>query len=230
MNIEEKIGFSSIKEKLNRLVYSDLGRSKIDEINFETNINIIRSRLNETEEFKRILLNEELLIEHLYDLREKLKSIAIENTYLIVEEIVQLSRTLTTLQNIISFFKNEEKRELYPSLYQKVSEIKTYKFIFDSIKKILSKEGEIKDSASIELKRIRSELASKESQVSGIVKRTFSEAQKKGILDDDANISIRNGLMLIPVNAMYKNRIQGVVQDYSSTGKTVYIEPLKSVE
>ena len=230
MNLEKKIGFDIIIEAFKKLLISDLGKSLINKITFDTNPTLIKLHLQQTYEFKKILLESNLPVENLYDLREVLENIRIENSFLNPENILKLWKSLTGLQNIVNFFKLDEHKENYPSLSKKTLEVTIQKSIFDLIKNILTKEGEIKDNASKELKRIRKEISEKESQISGIARRALNEAKKNGYLNDDANITVRNGRMLIPVNSMHKNQIQGIVQDYSSTGQTVYIEPYKSVE
>lgn len=230
MNLESKIGFDKIIELLNQMFISDLGKSIVNEIKFDNNFWKVQKRLEYTYEFTKILKEKDLTIEYLYDLRENLKNLNVEKTYLSQEEILKLWRSMNVLQGIVNFFKNEENRENYPNLSEKISNVKIYKFIFDLIKQILTNEGEIKDNASKELKRIRSEITTKESQVSGVIRRAFNEAKSHGFIDEEANITVRNGRMLIPVNAMNKNKLQGIIQDYSATGQTVYIEPIKSVE
>lgn len=230
MNLESKIGFDKILELLKQKFVSNLGASFLSDVKFSNNINTIKNRLLTTYEFKQILLENNLSVDNIYDLSDELKKLKIENTFLLQEELLKLWKTLTSIDQIVSFFKIDENKQNYPNLSLKISEIKIFKFIFDLIKRIINKEGEIKDSASKELKRIRSEISEKESQVSGIVRRALNDAKKDGFLEDDASITIRNGRMLIPVNSMNKNKIQGVVQDYSTTGRTVYIEPIKSIE
>ncbi len=231
MSIEKKIGFDLIKKKLHSFVLSNLGSSLIDSMSFSSDIEFIERELKAIDEFKKILIEKNFPTDNFYDVRSILeKTKSVENIYLSTTEILHIWRSLTTLKNIINFFSNEENRENYPILYQKSRKVKLFGFVTDSIKQILTKEGEIKDSASNELRKIRSELSAKERQASSIVRKAYNEAQKTGVLDDEANITVRNGKMLIPVNASLKNKIAGIVQDYSSSGKTVYIEPLKSVE
>lgn len=231
MNIEQKIGFETVRKKLYKYVLSNLGKSLIEKMKFVSDFEYIKTELTAIEEFKSILAQKNFPTDHFYDVREiLLKTKSVENIYLIPEEILNIWRTQITLKDIQSFFKSEENKENFPTLSTKSKKLKIYDFVIDSIKQILSKEGEIKDSASAELKKIRSELYSKEKQISGLVRKAYSDALKSGILDDEANITVRNGKMLIPVNASFKNKISGIVQDYSSSGKTAYIEPLKSVE
>ncbi|MBN2893887.1 MAG: endonuclease MutS2 [Bacteroidales bacterium] len=230
MSVELKIGFDKIKTKLNSFFQGELGRSRLESISLFFDVKEIERELNYVSEFKKIIETEEFPGGSFHDIREVLKKVKLENSYLVVEEVVLLWHTISTIQDIISFFKNEDTREKYPNLFEKSKEVKYYPMVIDNIKRILSKEGKIKDSASNELKRIRTELRSKESQVSGIVHKSLAEVEKSGFLEEGSGVVIRNGKMLIPVLASHKNKIGGIVQDYSASGKTVYIEPFKSVE
>ena len=58
----------------------------------------------------------------------------------------------------------------------------------------------------------------------------LQKAQEEGWADKDTNISIRDGRMVIPVPAAYKRKINGIVHDESTTGKTSYIEPTEIIE
>ncbi len=231
MNIKSKLGFDKIINKAKSLTISELGRDFFDEIEFYTNKKFINKELSAIVEFQRIIAEKDFPVDYFFDVRDALKKVKnLENSYLLQDEILQIWRSLSTLKAILNFFSNDENSENFPVLSEKAKQVKFYSFVTDSIKQILTKDGKIKDNATKELKIIRSEISEHEKQVSGIVKRAYAEANKLGIIDEDANITIRNGKMLIPLKAMHKNKIQGIVQDYSTSGKTVYIEPIKSVE
>lgn len=230
MSIEVKIGFDKIKQKLNSYFQGELGKSLLDDIKLHFDKKVIDNELSCISEFKQIIEKELYPGGSFHDIRNVLERIRLENSYMAEEEVVLLWRTVSTIQELLSFFKKEENREEYPNLFQKSTQVKYYPFVIDAIKRILSKEGKIKDSASKELRRIRTTLKEKENQISGIVHKSLSEVERNGYLEDGAGVVVRNGKMLIPVLAAHKNKINGVVQDFSSSGKTVYIEPLKSVE
>lgn len=231
MNIEKKLGFDIIKEKLAKYITSKPGLNKIEEIKFTSDKGKIETKLIQTKEFVQIIEKEEFPLDTIADIQPAIEKITnLKDAYLTVEEIQQISKTLRTLKNILNFFRNEEKRELYPQLTKLSLSIKFYPLVQNMIDSILTKDGEIKSSASKELKRIRDDIQSKERQINSIIKKVFAFAQKNNIADDEANITIRNGKMLIPVRPANKNKIKGVVQDYSSTGQTAYIEPIESVE
>ena len=58
----------------------------------------------------------------------------------------------------------------------------------------------------------------------------LQKAQEEGWADKDTNIAIRDGRMVIPVPAAFKRKINGIVHDESTTGKTSYIEPTEIIE
>ena len=95
---------------------------------------------------------------------------------------------------------------------------------------ILDKYGEIKDNASDELFKIRKSLREKENSISRKIQAILRKAQMDGIAEEDASVSVREGRILIPVNAANKRKLQGFVYDESASGKTVYIEPIEVVE
>ena len=229
--IEKKLGFDIVINKLKKQTLSSLGISKIEKITFSRNLNFIKSQLKLTAEFLNIIENEDFPLDYIADLREQLEAINKKyDAYLQSEEILKLGQTLKSLKNILNFFKNEQNCEKYPELTKLAKQIKFYPAILSFIDKIITKDGEIRSSASKELKKIRDELATKEKQISSVVRKIWNYSQKAGIVDNEAQITVRNGKMLIPVKVANKNKLKGVIQDYSASGMTAYIEPLESIE
>ncbi|HEX7584068.1 MAG TPA: endonuclease MutS2, partial [Prolixibacteraceae bacterium] len=90
--------------------------------------------------------------------------------------------------------------------------------------------GKIKDYASPELSQIRKELLSKQSGVSKRLQAILKKAQDDGLVEEDASVAMRDGRAVIPVASAFKRKLNGIVHDESSTGKTSYIEPAEVVE
>ena len=209
---------------------SHLGKSKTDEMAFSSNFENIETQINRTHEFKQIIfLSKDFPLDGFYDLRYAIKKIETLNTYFTVTELFNLKKGFDTLLKISTFFKRDEANN-YPFLKNLCSQIDVPKTILQKINTILTETGEIKDSASPELKQIRSQIASKQSSVSGVVNRLLRTAKAQGWAEPDAEITVRDGKLLIPVQSGAKRKIQGIVADESSSGKTSFIEPLESVE
>ena len=231
MKIQQKIGFDKILIKLKSYALSSLGKERIEQIKFETSESKINKMLLQTVEFKDICENSvNFPTSYFLDAKPIFNKIKIPNTYPIAKELLVIKRSLETIKSIIFFFENEDNKDKYPELYALIKQANNFPNIYKAINNIITKDGDIKNSASPELKNIRSNLAQKQSQVSTIIRKEFKKAQKNGLIEKNANISMRDGKLLIPVSAYDKNKVQGVVQYQSATGKTVFIEPLQSIE
>jgi DNA mismatch repair protein MutS2 len=95
---------------------------------------------------------------------------------------------------------------------------------------VFDKDGTIKDGASNNLKKIRQEIRAKEVRVRKELDTILKFAGDKGYTDQDSGLTIRDGRLVVPVLAEHKRRIKGLVVDESTTGKTVYLEPLQVFE
>lgn len=97
--------------------------------------------------------------------------------------------------------------------------------IFDSI----NFDEEISDSASPELRNIRRKMQALAAGIrEKLDKMIRSEAYKKYL--QDALVTQRNGRFVVPVKSEYRSEIHGLVHDTSSSGATVFIEPMAVVE
>jgi len=229
-NFEEKLGFDQIRLLLKQHCLSNLGKEQVDEMRFMTKHANIEKQILLTEEFKHILMfQSDFPTSYFIDLRQALSKIHIEGTFLSQTELFDLKKSLSTIKDIVQFFKNT-KEEYYPELKKIAAQFNLYPFIFQRIESILDKYGDIKDSASAELARIRASLQSKRNAISRRVQSVLRKAQEEGIAESDAEITIRDGKMLIPVLATNKRKIPGFIYDQSATGKTFFIEPAEVIE
>jgi DNA mismatch repair protein MutS2 len=120
------------------------------------------------------------------------------------------------------------ERDQAPTLFEIVAgipaELKTLAALLH--KKILP-GGELDDRASPELARIRRELANARSRITrsleGVMRRS-SEAIQEEL------VTVRNDRFLIPVRADHRARINGVAHGSSSSGQTIFVEPLETIE
>ncbi|RXQ97742.1 endonuclease MutS2 [Ancylomarina salipaludis] len=229
-NFETKIRFDKVRELLKKQCLSALGRDLVDELKFSESFKRVSRRVNETNEFKTICLEEENFpLGHFIDVRSSLEKIRIEGTYLELEELFNLKRSLESISAILRFFKNKEEGS-YPHLMKLTGNVKMYPYIFERINAILTKHGRMKDNASPELLQIRSSLTQKQATISRRMQALLRAAQKDGWVDQDVSLSVRDGRTVIPVASAYKRKIKGIVHDESATGKTSYIEPAEIVE
>jgi DNA mismatch repair protein MutS2 len=87
--------------------------------------------------------------------------------------------------------------------------------------------GELDDRASPELARIRSEIARLRSQ---LTRSLESLMRRSEAAIQDELVTVRNDRYVIPVKADHRGRVRGVAHGFSSSGATVFIEPLETID
>ena len=232
-NFEEKIGFLQLRQYLKDRCISPLGVKKCDAMSFLSNYDKVSSRLLQTHEMLTILNGEiEIPIDNIHDMTQTLSLIRAEGSYMSADNLYKLKTSLDTIRKVHSFFslKDENDAYVYPNLSELFRSMSVFPTVVASIESILNKFGEIKDTASPTLADIRRSLMSVSNSISSVMRRVVDRAVSDGIIDRDSSPSMRDGRLVIPVAAMMKRKINGIVHDESATGKTVYIEPAEVVE
>lgn len=236
-NFEQKIGFDKVREILHNKCLSPIGREYVNKMTFLTQKDMIDIRQRQTTEFMCIQAEEKNFpSQYFFDVREGIKRIRLEGTYLEEDELFDLRRSLETIHNIISFLQNNETNDegntiiRYPALYALTENIPTFPQFINRIDQILDKYGKIKDTASAELLQIRHDLLSITNSISKSLNNILHSAQQDGVVSKDVAPTMRDGRLVIPVAPGLKRKIRGIVHDESASGKTVFIEPAEVVE
>ena len=229
-NFEVKIGFDRIREMLHNKCLSTMGSEWVDTMFFQDDYESIKNQLGETNEFCRIIHEfDNFPANHFYDLRSALQKIKTEGRFLEPAELFDLKRSLESVRAIVFFF-NKQEEDIFPLLKNKTAQVQVFPYIYDRIDSIINKFGKIRDNASSELAQIRKDIFNRQSNMSKRLHSILKQAQKDGLVEDDATVSIRDGRAVIPISSSNKRKLQGIIYDESSTGKTSYVEPNEIVE
>lgn len=231
-NFEQKTGFDKVRRFISEKCLSPLGEERVAEMNFSADYQIITERLEQTDEFVRILHGDvEFPAQYFFDVRYSMKRIRPEGTWLDEKELFDLKRSLQTINDIVRFFRPVEGEEiLYPQLTALAGDIRVFPQLIGKIDAILDKFGRIKDNASPALAQIRKEITTTMNGISRNLQSILRAAQSEGVVDKDVTPTMRDGRLMIPVAPAFKRKIRGIVHDESASGKTVFIEPEAVVE
>lgn len=231
-NFEQKTGFDKVRRLISDKCLSPLGQERVAEMEFSADYTTVIERLEQTDEFVRILHGEvEFPASFFFDVRYSLKRIRPEGTWLDEKELFDLKRSLQTINDIVRFFRTEEDEEIaYPALTALAGDILVFPQLIGKINSILDKFGKVKDNASPTLAQIRKEISSTMSGISRSLQSILRNAQSEGVVDKDVTPTMRDGRLMIPVAPAFKRKIKGIVHDESASGKTVFIEPEVVVE
>ena len=226
--IEAKLGFDKVREAIQARCSTDYAAARVVGEDFSTDGAEIHRRQLLTDEMRLILMFEENFPTAGYiDAIPFLEPIG-GNASIDLLSLGKLRTLLDTLRKALHFF-HTVKEGIYPNLQHLAVGISAPAEVISRIDGILDRHGEIKDTASDELYRIRRSIKDKEIGVSKRMNALLRQAQQEGLADADASVVIRDGKMLIPVASAKKRAFQGFVYDESATGKTTFMEPAEIV-
>ncbi|HRW96006.1 MAG TPA: Smr/MutS family protein [Bacteroidales bacterium] len=229
-NFEAKIGFDHIRQLLEGYCVSEMGKAFAASIRFDVNFSRIEKKVAQTAEFLQLLNNENPFpSQNYFNLIPELQRIKLPGSYIIQEQLFDLKSSLETLNDVISYIQKLDN-ERFPLLKLLCESKQTDRSILNEIERIIDDKGNIKDRASDKLHEIRVKLVKLSGEIDRAVRQVMLQARKNGWINPNDDVTIRNGRLVIPVPAINKRKIRGFIQDESSTGQTVYIEPAEALE
>lgn len=162
----------------------------------------------------------------IYDIRPLVEQ-AQHGVTLQSSDFLQVRGTLMSAASIRRTLTRLETQ--FPGLADIAWRIQTLPDIVETIARVLDERGEIRDHASPELARIRRELRIAQDRVQDRLRRIISSKDVMPYLQD-AIVTRREGRFVIPVQADFKGQINGIIHDRSSSGATLFMEPVQIVE
>ncbi len=229
-NLEQKINFVKIKELLKAECTSSLGQGYVDSMVFSTDLNLVQRLLDQTEEFRQLLIaGESFPSSHFTNLNPYLEKAKLEGAFLEQDEFQEVKLALQTLKSCITFF--QKFGDPYPSLKALLGLLMDLDLkLLQVIDQVLDEKGKLRSNASKELQLIRTQLLYEEGRLRKVMERIFKEARAKGLMPEDAAMTIRGGRMVIPIAAENKRKLRGFIHDESATGQTVFMEPEEALD
>ncbi|HNX21545.1 MAG TPA: Smr/MutS family protein [Bacteroidales bacterium] len=225
-NFEQKIGFDAIRQFLKEHCISNMGVEYVDQMQYAVIYDDIIVQLEQVHQMQSaILFDEQIPVQDFYDIRPTLSRIRLDGTFIEVDELAELRAVISSIIQIFVYFRVKNEEEKYSRIWDLCKDLVLEKELLESINKILDPKGQLKDNASEELRRIRREIIKISGEADRKIKKILQGAKKEGLVKEDAEMTIRNGRLCIPVPAQFKRKLQGFIHDESATGQTVFIEP-----
>lgn len=187
----------------------------------------VRRRQSETGEAVRFLATHpDLTIGGVRDVRQPV-DLARHAGVLGPNDLLDIKSTLVAARTLSRTFERLEFQ--HPTLFDLVQRLPGPTGLVDAITRTLSERAEILDSASDRLRVIRSELRVVHDRVLGRMQSIMSDPKNAPFLQE-ALITQRDGRYVLPLRSEFKGRIRSIVHDQSSSGATLFVEPLAVVE
>jgi DNA mismatch repair protein MutS2 len=188
---------------------------------------VVTRRQHETSEARGLLdLKPDLSLGGVSNLRPLLKKARLQST-LTTGELLDTRNTLLSARNLRRSIAPLHER--LPILASRAEDIDQYSTLPQEIGKAINERAEVVDHASDELRRIRQQVSEVHDELLDRLERIISSPANEHYLQEKI-VTERHGRYVIPLKADFKGRIPGVVHDQSSSGATLFIEPLATLD
>ncbi len=145
-----------------------------------------------------------------------------------LKEFLELGETLRVIRSLIEW-KNNNQNQSANSLSVFFGQLVSNNYLEDKIKHVIISEDEVSDNASQELSDIRRKISKASSEIRNKLDRIVKNPSKNKYLQDSF-VTVRDGRFVVPVKQEYRSEVSGIVHDTSSSGATLFIEPIEVVE
>jgi DNA mismatch repair protein MutS2 len=207
-----------------------MGRRRASEIAFSSDYELVSRLLKETREFLSILeMGLPFPSQDYLDLSPALQRILVQGSYLYLDELADLRLSLRTIADCLNFFHLPSAQN-FICLRILAGDLEVPSHILHETERILDDKGEIRDNASPELARIRREMKNKAVASEKLIGQLLSTARGSGWTSSDAEVTLSDGRLVIPILATHKRRIKGIIHSESASGQTVFLEPESCLE
>ena len=224
----ESLDFPVIKELLSSSTRSEATQKLVDGLHPTSDIEEIDYQLRLVTEMRQILDDgEQFPMDTFENIENEIAVLNKKGAILHPTGLANLGIVLVDSRIIKSFLKNKKERK--PELYALSENLISLSPLEKKVSKTVGAEGEILDSASPELKKIRKSISSSENRMRKKLEEMMGRLVKEGIARE-GNPTIRNGRFVIPIKVGHKRKIPGIIHDSSASGTTVFIEPMEVVE
>ena len=219
--------YNKILEMLKDKAESEKTREIIQNMHPATSFEEAKLLQDETLEAYNILytyaLNPVFSIDNIENILTSAKKMSI----LSMADLLKISRALRIARNIHNTISKANKEDI-PLIKSYTDNIFTNDNLEKDIESSILSETEMADSASRDLRIIRENIRKENDKIRQKLNNYITSSAYQKVLQDNI-ITIRKDRYVLPVRAEYKNMIDGIVHDQSSSGSTVYIEPMAIV-
>ena len=233
--------FNKILTMVNEYATSPMAKRRIDRMKPQRDIDVIRKLQEETNDaFNRLNRHGNISFSGLRDIGASIKRLEVQGT-LTSRELLDIAAVLQVAKAAKQYgdgsdltealaSRNQEpvSQTTFDSLTERFNMLLPLEHISSEITRCILAENEFADDASSGLKNIRREIRLTNDKLHQQLDKIIKSDANRDQLQDSL-ITMRNGRYCIPVKQEYRSKFPGMIHDQSSTGSTLFIEPMAVV-
>ena len=219
--------YNKIIKLLTAKAGSSLGKEKIINLLPSSNYKIIEESLNETAEALLITtVSDNIPLGGIRDLKIILKKANI-GAMLEANEFLNIAGTLSAAKKIKKFFKELDLEATLLKTWAAKIEVLTQ--LEQQIENSIDEHGNLLDSASVELGKLRREIRTSQLKIKEKLDAILRSSEYQKYFQDSL-VTLRGDRYVIPIKQEYRQFFPGIVHDQSSSGATLFIEPISIID
>lgn len=220
--------WDELKQLLGRYVAGPLGRAQLDALEPREDRTWIESSLAETAEAIEYSRQAgRLPLGGLTGSSNAVQKLRIEGAGLEGDEIAQLIAFLERATEVKTLIGTEAMR--FPRLNARAGRIGDFRTLLRDVSGKVLPNGTVADGASVALARLRREIDKQQRSIHASLERFLRTHREEGVLQEEY-VAIRNDRFVVPVIAGQRRRVDGVIHGASSSGQTLFVEPLETID
>ena len=228
----KKLEFETIISSIKKFSSSALGLSLLEEIPFYTVRVILQEELEKVNQMREYVgVEGELELTKLKDIKPVLEQTKIKGLFITPEKFLWILDFLIISRLLKSKFsaRGQEFKDRYKKIVTITEDLFADKILEHNINITVDENGEVKDSASSNLKKIRNEIRSKSELLRKKLFKILKDFSDNDFVRDDI-VTLRDGRTVIPIKVENKRKIKGIIHSSSGSGATIFVEPEESIE
>ncbi len=221
--------YDKIIEKLTEYAGSPMAKTLCRELSPSTDLaEIYRMQMETSDALTRIFAKGSISFSGLRDIKGSLLRLRVGSSLNIIE-LLHISSLLDVALRVKTYARKNNEDEPNDSLDDMFYALEPLSPLNNEIKRCIVSEDEIADDASAGLKAVRRNIKLTNDRIHSQL-NTMVNSQSMNTKLQDNIITMRNGRYCLPVKAEYRSQVQGMIHDQSSTGSTLFIEPMAIVK
>ncbi len=222
----QQLEFPRIIEQLQQRLATPYGFRHLATINFSRHADVVREELQKSMEMLALLEGGyPPPISGFTDITPHLDKIKPVDAYLETDALLDIKYNLQSLIEVRLFF--DQHRDEAPLLQKYAQRIHMHRDIIGQIEGTIDRSGEIFDNASPELRQVRIKIRTMESDH----KKALVKIQKQyADYLQDGIVTLRDGRQVLGIQPNYVNKVNGIVHGTSSSGATIFVEPMETLK
>ena len=188
---------------------------------------IEQAQMETSDALRRIYRKGSLSFGGIRDVRGSMKRLEIGGV-LGMGELLQIMSLLETAHKVKQYGQRESDEESKDSLDESFELLEPITSLANEIRRCIISEEEMADDASSALSHIRRSMRQMNDKVHSTLNSMVNGSVRTYL--QDAVITMRDGRYCLPVKAEYRGQVPGMIHDQSSTGSTLFIEPMAVVK